>query len=79
MIERLTAGETVERIRALQQQDQLILGVDGFRSVPGGYVASLDLILDLSTRALSVNEAASQAEQFVAREGGDDVTFEIVS
>lgn len=56
-----------------------ILGVDGFRAVPGGYEASLDLILDLSTKPRSVSEAAAQADAFVRANATDDVTFEIVT
>ena len=79
MIERLTAPAAIERIRAHLERDEPILGVDGFRAVPGGVMAPIDLILDLSSCGLSVSEAAAEAEAFVAAHAGDDVTFEIVA
>jgi hypothetical protein len=79
MIERLTTDAALARIRALKARHQVILGVDGFRSVEGGYTAPLDLILDLSGARMSADEAALKAEEFVASNAGDDVTFEIVA
>ena len=79
MVERLTAEAAIERIRVHRQRHELVLGVDGFVSVSGGYMASLDLILDLSTKSLSVEEAADQAEVFVTANARGDVTFEVVA
>ncbi len=78
VIERLSAQVAIERVKHHRQQNTLILGVDGFRTVPDGYVAPLDLILDLSTKRLSVKDAAAQAEAFVNAHAADDVTFEVV-
>jgi len=39
-----------------------VLGVDGFVLVPDGFVADLDLVLDVSGPDLSVKEAAMDAE-----------------
>lgn len=79
MIERLEAEAAIERIKELWQCQKLILGVDGFITVPGGVEAPIDLILDLSNGALSVDEAAAEAEKFVVANARANVTFEIVS
>lgn len=79
MIDRLPAQAAIKRIRTHRERNELVLGVDGFRTGPGGYMAPLDLILDLSTKRLSVHDAATQAEAFVRSNAADDVTFEIVA
>jgi hypothetical protein len=79
MIERLPGQAAIQRIRNHRERNELVLGVDGFRTVPGGNMASLDLILDLSTERLSVTDAAAQAEAFVMANAADDVTFEVVA
>lgn len=79
MVERLNADAAVRHISALREQNRVILGVDGFRCLPGGYIASLDLILDLSPRPLSASQSATEAERFVIANAHDDVTFEITS
>ena len=60
MTERLPARAAIERIRTHVERHELILGVDGFEAAPGGYIASLELILDLSAKLLSVEDAAMQ-------------------
>jgi hypothetical protein len=77
--ERLKAQAAIERIRSHRDRDELVLGVDGFRTVPEGDIASLDLILDLSTKPLSVDDAAAQAEAFVIANAADGTTFEVVA
>jgi hypothetical protein len=56
-----------------------VLGIDGFRVVPEGYIASLDLILDLSIAPMPLEEAASRASAFIAHHAAEDVLFEVVS
>ena len=79
MIERLEAKAAIERINELRHRQKLILGVDGFITGPGGVEAPIDLVLDLSTGPISVDEAAAEAEKFVAANARANVTFEIVS
>lgn len=56
-----------------------MLGVDGFRVVPEGHMASLDLILDLSLVPMPVYEASLRASAFIAENAARDVLFEVVS
>ena len=76
---RLTAAAAVAHVQALLARGHRVLGIDGFRVVPGGHLAALDLILDLSGCHLRVEEAASQALAFIEAHAGDDVLFEVVS
>jgi hypothetical protein len=79
VVERLSAPAAIERIRAHRERNELVLGVEGFLTVRGGYMASLDLILDLSSKQLSASEAAAEAEAFVTAHAADDLTFEVVA
>jgi hypothetical protein len=54
-----------------------ILGVDGFVVVPEGFIAALDLILDVSERNLTVAQAAAEAETFVNSKARPDVLWEV--
>jgi hypothetical protein len=54
------------------------LGVDGFRVAGNGFVAALDLVLDLSTKPITRAQAAAEATNFVVSRGADDVVFEVV-
>ena len=75
----MMANAAIERIRAHLERNERILGVDGFRAVPEGITAPIDLILDLSAEGLSSSEAAAEAEAFVTKHAGHDVPFEIVA
>jgi transcriptional regulator GlxA family with amidase domain len=77
-IERLIAADALERIRSASENGARILGVDGFRVVPEGFIAALDLVLDLSVRSMSIEAAATAAEQFITSRAADDVLFEVV-
>ncbi|MEO8454223.1 MAG: hypothetical protein ABI454_03620 [Sphingomicrobium sp.] len=54
-----------------------ILGVDGFVVVPDGFVAALDLMLDVSGQNLTAAEAAAEAESFVRSKARPDVVWEV--
>lgn len=76
---RLGAESAIAIIADLAAQGHLILGIDGFRIVPTGHMASLDLILDLSFQPRAVEEAARLATAFVTEHAAPDVLFEVVS
>jgi hypothetical protein len=76
--DKLDGNEAVRRIRSCAEEGRRILGIDGFRVVPDGHIAALDLILDLSSRPMTLSDAAKQAEEFVRSHRADDVIFEIV-
>jgi hypothetical protein len=78
LIEKLVAADAVERIKSATDRGGRILGIDGFRVVPEGFVASPDLILDLSTRPMARDDAAAAAISFVAVHEARDVVFEVV-
>lgn len=77
-VERLIATDALERIKAATECGDRVLGVDGFRVVPGGLAAPLNLILDLSVKPMTRELAAAEAAEFVALHGADDVVFEVV-
>jgi hypothetical protein len=53
LIEKLIAADAAARIAAATARGGRVHGVDGFHVVPNGFVASLDLVLDLSNRPLT--------------------------
>ncbi|MCI4588614.1 hypothetical protein MOK15_00630 [Sphingobium sp. BYY-5] len=77
-IEMLSTQDALERIKASTQGGQQVLGVDGFKIVPEGYIGLLDLILDLSVHPISPQAAESAALQFVEANARDGVMWEIV-
>lgn len=78
LIERLIAADAAERIASATACGGRVLGVDGFRVVPEGFVAALDLILDLSGRTITRQQAAEEATSFIVSHGAVDVVFEVV-
>jgi hypothetical protein len=52
--------------------------VDGFRIVPEGYMASLDLVLDVSDKLLTFDVAAARTIEFIRSNAASDVVFEVV-
>lgn len=52
-------------------------GIDGFVVVADGFVADLDLVLDVSNRNLTIEEAALEAEAFVVSHERPDVAWEV--
>lgn len=77
MTEKLSADQAIAYLEECRNGNVNVFGVDGFVVVPNGYVASLDLILDLSEPPRTVDEAASQALMFIKEHARPDVLFEI--
>lgn len=74
----LTADEAVKQIGSAVASNRRVLGVDGFRIVPEGYVAGLDLILDVSNNAMTFEAAAAKTVEFIRCNAARDVVFEVV-
>ena len=75
--DRLNTSEAIASIRKCAPNGVQILGVDGFVVVPDGFVAALDLLLDVSGRSLTLEEAAAEAEAFVHSKARPDVLWEV--
>lgn len=76
--DRLIAGDAIKRIKSVTQNGDRVLGVDGFRVTHEGFVAVLDLIIDLSAKTISRERAAAEAIEFVVSRGANGVVFEAV-
>ena len=76
--EKMPAADAIAQIKAAARAGRRVLGVDGFKVVPEGHLASLDLILDLSTRPMTHAAAAETAIEFIAARSADDMLFEVV-
>ena len=74
---RVDTSEAIASIRKYADEGVQILGLDGFVVVPEGFAAGLDLLLDVSGRNLTVEEAAAEAEAFVTSKGRSDVQWEV--
>ena len=74
---RVTAPEAIASIREFTQAGVRILGLDGFTVVPEGFRADLDLLLDVSDRPMTAEEAAAEAEAFVNANARPDVVWEV--
>ena len=74
--DRLIAGDAIRRIKSAIECGDRVLGVDGFRVAGNGFVAALDLVLDLSTKPITRAQAAAEATNFVVSRGADDVVVE---
>jgi hypothetical protein len=75
--ERVTSSQAITSIRECAEAGLRVLGVDGFVVVPDGFVAALDLVLDVSNRNLGVEEAATEAEAFVVSKARPEVLWEV--
>ena len=73
----LTNAEAIEEIRRLSRSGIRILGVDGFVRDAKGFVASLDLILDVSQEAFTNENAAAAAEAFIRSNEAENILFQI--
>ncbi|MCW2410583.1 MULTISPECIES: hypothetical protein [unclassified Sphingobium] len=76
--EKMSARDAVALITAAGRANCKVLGVDGFQIVPEGHLASLDLILDLSTRPMTRAAAAETAIAFITARSTSDMLFEVV-
>jgi hypothetical protein len=74
---RVDTSEAIASIRKCAREGVQILGLDGFVVIPEGFVAALGLLLDLSGRNLTVEEAAAEAEAFVTSKSRPDVLWEV--
>lgn len=74
----LKADDAVRQIEAAVRGNRRVFGVDGFRIVPQGYIAALDLILDVSNEPMEPEAAANETIQFIRSNAADDVLFEVV-
>ena len=74
---RVTASEAIASIREFTRAGVRILGLDGFTAVPEGFRADLDLLLDVSDRPMTAEEAAAEAEAFVNANARPDVVWEV--
>ena len=75
--ERVNTSEALNLIRKYADDGVQILGLDGFVVAPGGFYASLDLLLDVSSRDLTVAQAAAESEAFVKSKAAPDVVWEV--
>jgi hypothetical protein len=74
----LTADEAVKQIGSAVASNRRVLGVDGFRIIPEGYIAALDLILDVSNKLMTFETAAAKTVEFIRSNAASDVVFEVV-
>lgn len=75
--ERVNSSQAIASIRECVEARLPVLGVDGFMVVPDGFVADLDLVLDVSNRNLTIEEAAMEAEAFVVSHERPDLVWEV--
>lgn len=74
---KLNAENALRMIEAAAAENRRVLGVDGFRIVPDGYVAALDLILDVSPDN-AAEVALAKATAFIRANSSEEVVFELV-
>ena len=74
---RVTAAEAIASIQESTRAGVRIFGLDGFTVVPDGFMAELDLLLDVSNRPMSVEEAAADAKAFIDKHARSDVVWEV--
>jgi hypothetical protein len=75
--ERVNTSEAIASIRKYAQAGVQILGVDGFVVVAEGFRADLDLMLDVSDRPMTVQQAAAEAEAFINEHARSGVVWEV--
>lgn len=74
----LPADEAEKQIGSAVASNRRVLGVDGFRIIPGGYMAALDLILDVSSKPMTFEMAAAKTVEFIRSNAASDLVFEVV-
>jgi hypothetical protein len=75
--ERLGTAETLALIAKYARDGVRVLGVEGFVTVPEGYIAYLDLILDVSAPEVSSAEGWATADAFVREKDRPNVLWEV--
>ena len=78
LTDKLTAAEAVKQIGSAVAGNRRVLGVDGFRILPEGHKAALDLILDVSNKQMTLEAAAAKTVELIRSNTASDVVFEIV-
>jgi hypothetical protein len=73
----VTASEAITSIREYTEGGVRILGVDGFTVVRDGFGADLDLILDVSDRSMTAEQAAAESVAFIEKHARSDVIWEV--
>jgi hypothetical protein len=71
------AKEAIASVRECALAGIRIIGLDGFTVVPGGFRADLDLLLDVSNRPMTAEEAAAEAVAFIEKRARPDVIWEV--
>ena len=74
---RVAAAEAIASIRQCTLDGVRILGVDGFTVVPEGFRADFDLMLDVSDRPMTAEQAAAESVAFIEKHGRSDVIWEV--
>ncbi|NJB95848.1 MULTISPECIES: hypothetical protein [Sphingomonas] len=75
----LTGDDAIARIKLCTATGGQVLGVDGIEIAAEGHVGRLDLILDLSARAITPEAAGQEAIGFVGAHAADNILFDVVT
>jgi hypothetical protein len=75
--DKLAMADAIAAIRKCAEDGVQIIGLDGFVAVPDGFLAPLDLLLDVSDKGLTADQAAAQAEGFVLLKDRPNVLWEV--
>ena len=75
--DKIEGSVAITLIQECAQTGVQIFAVEGFIVVAEGYIAALDLILDLGSQNLTIKEAAAEAEAFVRSKARPDVLWEV--
>lgn len=78
-IQKLTEDDAIAKIKLCTATGGRVLGVDGIQIAAEGNVGRLDLILDLSTRAITPEAAEQEAIRFVRTHSASDILFDVVT
>ena len=74
---KVNSADAMAAIRKCREEGIQVLGLDGFVAVPEGFMAPLDLLLDVSDKGLTTEQAAAQAEAFLLLKHRPDVLWEV--
>lgn len=75
----LSSESALDDIKRYRLENRRILGVDGFVIVGSGYVARIDLVLDLTTDPMDIGRSLDLAEAFIIKNSNENTVFEIVT
>lgn len=75
----LSSESALDAIRKYRLKNKRILGIDGFEIVDEGYVARIDLVLDLTTSIMTTGRSIDLAEDFILKNSAGNIVFEIVT